>query len=220
MEAKQLIYKVALPVPLRRLFDYLPPYNYHALLPRGTRVKVPFGKREHIGIILDHSDTSLFSKEQLKNIIEICEPFALFPEELCDFIIKTARYYHYPIGEVTFTGSPLPLRQGKAVIPKQTLNTAINTSVLGLKLNADQQHAVETILQSAKQFQTFLLQGITGSGKTEVYLQATAQLLQEDTQILILVPEISLTPQTFQRFHERFGDLVIHYHSRMTGLQR
>jgi primosomal protein N' (replication factor Y) len=109
----KLIYKVALPVPLQRLFDYLPPSEASSILPRGTRVKVPFGRQERIGIVFDHVSHSALPMTQLKPILSACDPFPLFPESLCDFILKASRYYHHAIGEVAFTGLPPSLRQGK-----------------------------------------------------------------------------------------------------------
>ena len=83
-----------------------------------------------------------------------------------------------------------------------------------LSLNAEQQVAVETILQSVQeqQSQTYLLEGITGSGKTEVYLQVIAEVLNQGKTAIMLVPEISLTPQMVQRFKSRFGEHVAVMH--------
>ena len=114
MTDEQIIYQVALDVPLRRLFDYLPP-NEGEILARGTRVKVPFGRQHRIGIVMGHSQQSMVPTEQLKAISEVCETYPLFPENLCDFIARTAQYYHHPIGEVTFSGIPPLIRLGKSV---------------------------------------------------------------------------------------------------------
>jgi len=89
----------------------------------------------------------------------------------------------------------------------------------GLKLNAHQQQAVQTISQTNK-FKTFLLAGVTGSGKTEVYFQSMTSLLQAGKQALILVPEIGLTPQTVSRFRERFNVPVAVLHSELTDRER
>jgi len=87
-----------------------------------------------------------------------------------------------------------------------------------LSLNAEQQVAVETILQSVQeqQSQTYLLEGITGSGKTEVYLQVIAEVLNQGKPAIMLVPEISLTPQMVQRFKSRFGEHVAVMHSGLS----
>ncbi len=218
MTDKQMIYQVALDVPLRRLFDYLPLND--TLLARGTRVKVPFGRQHRIGIVMGQIEKSTIPIEQLKVISEICETEPLFPSTLCDFIEITSRYYHHPIGEVTFTGIPAGIRLGKSI---DKFKESPHSPVIekdGLTLNADQQSALDAILLKKDEFQPFLLEGITGSGKTEVYLQAASQMLQEQKQVLILVPEISLTPQTHARFVARFGESVVCFHSRMTPSQR
>lgn len=87
-----------------------------------------------------------------------------------------------------------------------------------LSLNTEQQVAVETILQSVQeqQSQTYLLEGITGSGKTEVYLQVIAEVLNQGKTAIMLVPEISLTPQMVQRFKSRFGEHVAVMHSGLS----
>lgn len=87
-----------------------------------------------------------------------------------------------------------------------------------LSLNAEQQVAVETILQTVQeqQSQTYLLEGITGSGKTEVYLQVIAEVLNQGKTAIMLVPEISLTPQMVQRFKSRFGEHVAVMHSGLS----
>lgn len=87
-----------------------------------------------------------------------------------------------------------------------------------LSLNAEQQVAVETILQSVQeqQSQTYLLEGITGSGKTEVYLQVIAEVLNQGKTAIMLVPEISLTPQMVKRFKSRFGEHVAVMHSGLS----
>lgn len=89
-----------------------------------------------------------------------------------------------------------------------------------LQLNSAQQTAVTAITSACDQYRCFLLEGITGSGKTEVYLQAIATILGQQQQALVLVPEIGLTPQTLERFRRRFGHAVTCYHSGMTERER
>jgi len=90
---------------------------------------------------------------------------------------------------------------------------------MALPLNKQQQEAVAAI-NSSKLFKTFLLQGITGSGKTEVYLQAIEKILRQHKQALILVPEIGLTPQTIERFRNRFTQPVVAFHSGLNDRER
>lgn len=89
-------------------------------------------------------------------------------------------------------------------------------------LNADQQHCLDRISEAvaAKQFAPFLLHGVTGSGKTEVYLQAIAKVLTERHNALVLVPEISLTPQLVQRFRARFSNGIAVLHSALSDGER
>lgn len=87
-------------------------------------------------------------------------------------------------------------------------------------LNSQQQVAYECIQKSLNSFQTFLLEGITGSGKTEVYMQVIANLLKQNKQTLLLVPEIGLTPQTIQRFANRFQTSIAAIHSGLSDKER
>ncbi len=219
MKTETMIYQVALNVPLRRLFDYLPPENQTIPLTRGTRVMVPFGRQTLAGIILGQTHGSDLLPSQLKAIASVCDNEPLFSDALCTFIEKTAAYYHHPIGEVAFCGAPSLLRQGKAIPTLAVTAPSIETPAT-LTLNEEQQLALDSILNNLEQFQAFLLEGITGSGKTEIYLRATQMVAKANRQILILVPEISLTPQTQERFIARFGEAVICYHSRMTPKER
>lgn len=220
MTRGQQILKVALATPLRKLFDYLAVQDPTARSPAiGSRVLVPFGKRTLVGIVMEISNISSYPIEKLKSIVSILDEVPLFPEDLCDFFTKAARYYHHPIGEVVFSGLPQSLKQNKPLpdipSPKKNLITASD-----LTLNAAQATAVDEILKDAEKFQPFLLQGITGSGKTEVYLTVTEYLLKFGKQILVMVPEISLTPQTLDRFQKRFGPQVKMFHSQMTPAKR
>lgn len=93
-------------------------------------------------------------------------------------------------------------------------------STEALPLNEEQAHAVETIRAHLHAHQCFLLQGITGSGKTEVYLQVIARVLAEGKQVLILVPEIGLTPQLLSRFQSRFQAPMVVLHSNLNDSER
>ncbi|WP_035901345.1 primosomal protein N' [Legionella cherrii] len=89
-----------------------------------------------------------------------------------------------------------------------------------LTLNAEQAVAVAAITEALHQYQCFLLQGVTGSGKTEVYLQVIAQILAQKKQVLVLVPEIGLTPQLVSRFTARFKQPIAVIHSSLNETER
>lgn len=88
-----------------------------------------------------------------------------------------------------------------------------------LSANAEQRKAIRA-LEEARGFSPFLLDGVTGSGKTEVYLQAMTAHLAAGKQVLVLIPEIGLTPQTVQRFRQRFAVPVVTLHSGLTDRER
>ena len=88
------------------------------------------------------------------------------------------------------------------------------------QLNRGQQAAVDVVQESGKGFQPFLLDGVTGSGKTEVYLTLVEQALAAGRQVLILAPEIGLTPQLLQRFQERIASPIALMHSALSDLER
>lgn len=107
-------------------------------------------------------------------------------------------------------------------LPNLVLPPPVTLKQDNLALNNEQQSAVDNIIHAVdeKIYQGFLLNGITGSGKTEVYLQAMQPILQQGKQVLILVPEIGLTPQTLARFSERFSAHVLMLHSGLTDKVR
>ena len=89
-----------------------------------------------------------------------------------------------------------------------------------LPLNEEQAMAVQSICDGLQSYQCFMLQGVTGSGKTEVYLQVIAQVLASGRQVLVLVPEIGLTPQLLSRFTARFREPMVVIHSHLNDTER
>lgn len=197
------IVRIALDLPLPRLFDYLAPEASAEDI--GYRVSVPFGRGTRIGIIINWLTTSDQPADKLKPVTVILRDMPRLPDHwlaLCEFC---ARYYQTPLGEVTAFALPPLLRQGK--LPKaKKASAALGTLTAEPTLPpllAAQQTAVAKIIR-ADSFQTFLLHGVTGSGKTEVYLRAIAAALARGGQALMLVPEIALTPQLEGRVRARF----------------
>lgn len=109
----------------------------------------------------------------------------------------------------------------KCVHEKQDLTPMPMTlAQMPLTANEDQKKAIETVLKSKNKYQAFLLDGLTGSGKTEVYLQIMEQVLKQGKQVLVLVPEIGLTPQTVSRFQSRFHCNIVLLHSGLNDSKR
>lgn len=219
----QSVLKVALNRPFHKLFDYLPNNEPISQYPLGARVKVPFGKRELIGIIMGHATQSDCPIDKLKPVVSLLDKEPLFSQEQCVFFTKAAQYYHHPIGEVVFSGLPSHIRQGKLCSDDLTIPCGRPSSLKTQEtflLNADQQKAIQVIQSHCNQYGCFLLDGVTGSGKTQVYLALASHMIQQHRQVLVLVPEITLTPQTIKRFESHLGGNVAAFHSQITPAQR
>jgi primosomal protein N' (replication factor Y) len=217
----QVILRIALPKPLRRLFDYLPPetLDNKQLIP-GIRVKVPFLNKALVGILVEIKHESSVSVDKLKKAYALLDDQPIFTEDIYKLCEWASDYYHYPLGEILSHALPSLLRQGKSDKAKRKhALEIIETSDTQPELNPDQAKAVDAINALQNKFQVFLLDGVTGSGKTEVYLRAIASL-QSNKQVLVLVPEISLTPQTFKRFRSRFKEKMVALHSGLSEQER
>ena len=281
--------RLAIPSPLRRLFDYLPPQDccIERLKP-GVRVKVPFGRREVTGVLIEITEITDVPTGKLKAAITVLDTQPPLPESLFKLARWAGNYYQHPLGDALSQALPVLLRKGEACeYAHQHLWRAAKTADIAqlgktaarqrelllllldhpngisedairaeggqssllkkleekslaesfihkpnhqlqnseplheapLTLNNEQQTAVSTIIRN-QGFAPYLLQGVTGSGKTEVYLQAIEHYIREGKQALILVPEIGLTPQTVARFKARFNLPVVVLHSNLTDRQR
>lgn len=219
------ILKIALPRPLDVLFDYLPPQGMVAeKIPVGVRVRVPFGRACAIGFVVSHNDTQLPS-DKLKRIEEVIDEEPLFPELTWQFFCKAKAYYHHSLGEVITTGLPKAIKEGKPL--SSDLKLTASSYVEGqasdkLPTLTDEQSAIvdEILACGATGHKTYLIEGVTGSGKTEIYLRLLSQIQQAKSSGLVLLPEISLTPQTVERFQRRLAGKVLIYHSKLTPKSR
>ena len=280
-----------MPVPLAEPFDYVAPWGSPAPAP-GSRVRVPFGRGERIGIVVDHPATSPLSAAKLKTIGPVLDPVPAIGAELMRTLRWAADYYHHPIGAVLSHALPGLLREGRPIDeppeptwlltdsgcarePEQLARSArqqakalaalraraLTTSELREldigadtihrlaskgwiepgpphpavaadrptptgslpELTADQRGVLAAIAAkhaSTPGFHAHLLHGVTGSGKTEIYLRLIADRLAAGRQTLLLVPEIGLTPQLESRLRERFGEELAVLHSALTERER
>lgn len=218
---KTPILRIALPTPLRRFFDYLPPQgiDLKALTP-GVRVRVPFQSRTLVGILIEVVQESSVAFNKLKAALDILDAESLFSSDIYQLCAWSAEYYHCSLGDVLANALPTLLRKGQAAKNNSPLLDVLESTSPKPHLNEAQAFAVSAICAAKDQFRAFLLDGVTGSGKTEVYLRSMDDMLNEGKQVLVLVPEISLTPQTVKRFSERYAVPIVALHSGLSDKQR
>lgn len=213
-------------------------------LPPGTLVRVPLGRRVVSGIVWRADGGALaagevVAEQDLKAIIEVLEGLPPLPDAWRQLTRFASAYYQRSIGEMALMVLPPELRQLDAIQWGRRLKrlnkglekasgpaeAASATSVTGredqaLPVLTEQQAAALAQLAQA-QDKPFLLWGSTGSGKTEVYLRQAQRALDEGRQVLMMVPEINLTPQLESRVAERFaGRTIVSLHSGLTPAQR
>ncbi len=223
------ILKIALDTPLTSSFDYRWPCAPEDQPEPGQLALVSFGRREVVGLITGVSQHSDLPPEKLKDALAVRSQLAPLSPQWLALAAFAADYYQRPLGEVALPGLPKNLR----VLTTTNLDRALtklakhedthdHTPLDMPRLNEAQQAAADTI-GGATGFKPILLYGVTGSGKTEVYLQACAQVLarEDQGQILILVPEINLTPQLEGNIRARFpGVMLATLHSSLSEGER
>ncbi|MHB8416672.1 MAG: replication restart helicase PriA [Myxococcales bacterium] len=194
--------------PVRGLFTYRVPAALAARAAPGLRVEVPFGRRSLQGFIVEPAEAAPEGIEP-RELSAVLDEEPLFPPALFRFLLWTADYYLHPPGEVLKTALP-PRGAGGARPRKAEASPAPEPK----RLTSAQEAAAAAVHTAIErnEYRAFLLHGVTGSGKTEVYLAAIARAIELGRAAVALVPEIGLTPQLEQRFRERFGDLVAVLH--------
>ena len=194
----------------------------------GDRVLVPLGTRKLVGIVVAVSTHSEVDPKKLKKVIRTLGETEPLRREWLDLTKFAASYYIRSWGEAAIGSLPkffrtLPRARREASLEKARKLSPLKTNPSEPPvLNAEQETAVRTICE-AKGFSPFVLFGVTGSGKTEVYLRVMQEFLKKDpeNQVLLLVPEINLTPQLEMRVRERFpSEIVVTLHSALSEGER
>jgi len=191
----------------------------------GTRVLVPLGKKQAVGIVLGPHTEPLNARLRIRNIIEVLDPLPVLTPHQLALWQWMAHYYLCPLGDVMAAALPAKALDHLYTMGdshKRRVKLPLYTEDLEPihQLSLAQASALEQIQQAWQDRPTVLLQGVTSSGKTEVYIHLIEQQLREGKQVLYLVPEIALTTQLTSRLQRVFGNLLRVYHSRISDAQR
>ncbi|HZV52632.1 MAG TPA: primosomal protein N' [Candidatus Dormibacteraeota bacterium] len=190
----------------------------------GHRVWVPFGRRRSLGYV-----TELHTRDPEREIkdLERADPEPLLLPHQVEVARRVAEHYWAPLIDCLRAMLPPRVRSGRRSTgagpsPRQTRHSRLLEATRGgppepgPELTPEQVRALEAIRGG----RPVLLHGVTASGKTEVYLAAVAEVIAAGLRALVLVPEISLTPQLVERFSRRLGVPLAVLHSRLTDLER
>lgn len=211
--------------------DGLLTYSFDQNLAPGTIVSIPLGKKTALGIIYRKTTAPTDQNFVIKSINKIVHPIPL-PNHLLKSLAWLSSYYLNPVAKTANLFLPLGIEKNRrkkssasTFIPQfsnpiQDIASPIaaTTTHYQIPLNPAQKQAL-TELHKIKTH-TKLLHGITGSGKTNIYLKLASQVFSSNQSVILLVPEISLTPQLVGRFQEHFGTQVISLHSKLTEAER
>ena len=220
------IAEVVVSVPIHKTLDYFVPEKLRSEIECGKRVLVPFGNRKIIGYIIGFTDKT--EQENLKNILKVLDKIPLFTEEFITLTKWMADYYFCSWGEAVHAVAPFKLRgqTNKRFPPKKDLKESpgthqfLNTPFI---LTQDQKKCLNPIKEniSHNKHRAFLLHGVGGSGKTEIYMESIRYALDRKKQVIFLVPEISLIDDNLDKLQSRFkNEKITLFHSRMSEIQR
>ena len=206
-------------------------YESEHFLPAGTLVRVSLGSRDTLGLVWP-GEPAAPPLAQIKPVHEALTDIAALDTHWLELMAFAAAYYQRSVGEFALGSLPPSLRdlsrqQLLRKLDKRAKAAAViaphNPDALLPELTAEQSQVLQQLATGSG---TFLLHGNTGSGKTEVYLRRAAQVMAMDpqAQVMMLVPEINLTPQLEERVRQRFAALgdqaIVSMHSGMTPAQR
>jgi primosomal protein N' (replication factor Y) len=181
------------------------------------RVRVVFSGEEAEGIIVNISDEP--GPNKLGKIISLIDKEPVFSDEQMEFARFISEYYTCTLSEAVFLMIPKGVRYSRKVEPED-LERELKLIDLDIKLTEEQEIAYSRIKDSFGSGKIFLLYGVTGSGKTEIYRKLVRDVLNRGRSCLLLVPEISLTPQLVDRFSFVPKEILGVYHSKLTDSER
>ncbi len=194
-------------------------YFYEGELQRGQVVEVPLGKRKEFGCVIstDESQSREYNEtpqDKIKTIHGLVDNWKLEESEL-QLYEWMASYYHYSLGQVIFDCLPGTLKR-----PRMLDQTQGEGKELEFVPNQKQQHVIQEIRKGLGAFNRFLIHGVTGSGKTAVYMDLIRTTLEKGQSVLFLLPEINLTPQFTSTFARYIKAPILAYHSEISDSQK
>lgn len=218
------IARVAVEAPLKGLLSYSIPSEF-SHLEVGHVVDVPLGRRSARGIVFAIEEAGSLNVEageetfEIKPILNIeADYLPLMIQPYLPWIAWIADYYFYAVGLVAGLLFP-PLEKKSKITTRKKSPIPEFEQEVPFAMNEEQQKIYNDISKNMN-FCVHLLYGVTGSGKTEVYLQLFNTIIQKGKKGLFLLPEISLTPQLVSRFAKRFGNQISLLHSQLTDRER
>lgn len=219
-----MIVDVVVPYRVKASFHYRIDPEWAKDLHEGSVVEVPLGSKKTHAFVVGFPENTNVPSEKLKNVCKILKTEPAFDPNMLKLLKWTSEYYCHPLGEVLDAAIPRsslkPKKHKKTGKPKE-----IDFGILGSEstnkpnLTEEQKVALEEILNPSE-VRPVLLHGVTGSGKTEIYLRVVESILKEGKGAIILVPEIALTPQLMGRFAARFPGQIAVLHSDLTPSER
>jgi len=221
------IVSVAVPRPLDAFFSYGIPNDERAYRP-GTWVRVPFGRSTVIGFVVESPKPiselpASVDPSKLKSILESGDEEDRIPPDVFALCEWASKYYAQPLGELLAAACPpasLGLRSTNREAKFVSRNTVAQREIF---LNDEQKIALEgmdALRVRPAALRVALLHGVTGSGKTEVYIELAKRVLAAGKGVLLLVPEIALTSQLHERLESGIGETVARWHSAMPDAKR
>ena len=231
---EKIIVQVAIDSPLNQLFDYAWNEDFDAEPKKGQIVQVSFGRQECVGVVMRVMNKTEYDPAKLKRI-QAMAPLPPISDDVVAMAEFAATYYQRPIGEVLISSIPKMWRQKNKweLLAKEkrvaktrvaTKNAKESKPENAINLNKEQLFIVEKLWKQSisKKFSCNLLQGVTGSGKTLTYLNWLKKILDDDeSQVMIMVPEINLTPQLEASVEQAFpGKKLVVMHSGITDSTR
>ncbi len=194
------------------MLTYSAPEELSAKLQKGMLVKVPLGKRSVEGCVWQSVIDNTLDTSKIKDIQAISDELFLSKEE-CELYQWMASYYHYPLGQLIFDILPPFLKR-----PRKLNFDQGRAEVSPFELNAEQASVVEAISKDGfNKFSKSLVHGVTGAGKTVIYLELIKKIIKEGQSVLFLLPEINLTPQFLKTFESYLDVPIYSYNSAISN---